>query len=76
MYPPLGRHLGGSILAFVGFQPPHELVGKFLAGTVVFLGVVWFLFERNRSTAARTRCRQAPGRDRGRSSRSGQRRLM
>jgi len=40
--------IGGSVLAYVGFQPPYELVGKFLAGTVVFLVVVWFLFERNR----------------------------
>jgi amino acid transporter len=39
---------GGGVLAFVGFQPPYELVGKFLAGTVVFLVVVWFLFERKR----------------------------
>jgi hypothetical protein len=39
---------GGGVLAFVGFQPPYELVGKFLAGTVVVLVVVWFSFERNR----------------------------
>ena len=40
--------LGGGILVFVGFQPPYQLVGKFLAGTVVFLTLVWFLFERDR----------------------------
>lgn len=39
---------GGGVLAFVGFQPPYELVGWFLAGTVVFLVVVWFAFERKR----------------------------
>lgn len=39
---------GGGVLVFVGFQPPYQLVGKFLAGTVVFLVVVWFVFERNR----------------------------
>jgi len=40
--------LGGGVLAFVGFQPPYELVGYFLAGAVVLLVVVWFAFERNR----------------------------
>lgn len=40
--------LGGGVLAFVGFQPPYALVGKFLAGTMVFLVAVWFLFERKR----------------------------
>jgi amino acid transporter len=39
---------GGGVLAFVGFQPPYELVGKFLAGTVVFLVAVWFAVERKR----------------------------
>lgn len=40
--------LGGGVLIFVGFQPPYQLVGKFLAGTVVLLVVVWFAFERRR----------------------------
>jgi amino acid transporter len=40
--------LGGGVLIFVGFQPPNELVGKFLAGTVVFLVVVWYAVERKR----------------------------
>jgi amino acid transporter len=39
---------GGGVLAFVGFQPPYALVGKFLAGTVGLLLVVWFAFERKR----------------------------
>jgi amino acid transporter len=40
--------LGGAVLAFVGFQPPYQLVGEFLAGAIVLLVVVWFAFERNR----------------------------
>lgn len=40
--------LGGGVLAFVGFQPPYQLVGEFLAGAIVLLIVVWFAFERNR----------------------------
>jgi amino acid transporter len=40
--------LGGAVLAFVGFQPPYELVGKFLAGVIVVLIVVWFAFEKRR----------------------------
>jgi len=40
--------LGGIVLVFVGFQPPNDLVGTFLAGTVVVLAVVWFAFERKR----------------------------
>lgn len=40
--------LGGGVLIFVGFQPPYQLVGEFLAGTVALLVVVWFAFERNR----------------------------
>lgn len=40
--------IGGAILAFVGFQPPYELVGKFLIGLIVVLVVVWFAFERRR----------------------------
>jgi len=39
---------GGGVLIFVGFQPPNDLVGKFLGGTVVVLAVVWFAFERRR----------------------------
>lgn len=40
--------IGGAILAFVGFQPPYELVGKFLAGLIVALVVVWYAFEKRR----------------------------
>jgi amino acid transporter len=40
--------LGGCVLAFVGFQPPYQLVGWFLLGTVVFLVVIWFAFEQRR----------------------------
>jgi amino acid transporter len=40
--------IGGGVLAFVGFQPPYQLVGKFLAGTVVALVVIWFAIERKR----------------------------
>lgn len=40
--------IGGGVLAFVGFQPPYALVGKFLAGTAGVLVVVWFAFERKR----------------------------
>jgi hypothetical protein len=42
--------LGGGVLAFVGFQPPYELVGEFLLGAIVVLIVVWFAVERNRFT--------------------------
>jgi amino acid transporter len=40
--------LGGGVLIFVGFQPPYQLVGEFLLGTVVLLVVVWFAVERRR----------------------------
>nr|WP_316655074.1 amino acid permease [uncultured Gellertiella sp.] len=40
--------IGGAILAFVGFQPPYQLVGYFLAGLIAALVVVWFAFERRR----------------------------
>jgi amino acid transporter len=40
--------LGGGVLVFVGFQPPYQLVGKFLAGTIAVLVVVWYTFERKR----------------------------
>jgi hypothetical protein len=40
--------LGGAVLAFVGFQPPYQLVGEFLAGAIVVLIVIWFAFERKR----------------------------
>jgi hypothetical protein len=40
--------LGGGVLIFVGFQPPYQLVGKFLAGVVALLFVVWFAVERRR----------------------------
>lgn len=34
--------VGGGILAYVGFQPPYELVGKFLAITVSVLFLIWY----------------------------------
>lgn len=40
--------LGGAVLAFVGFQPPYQLVGQFLAVMVAVLIVVWFAFEKRR----------------------------
>jgi amino acid transporter len=40
--------IGGGVLAFVGFQPPYELVGEFLAGAIVLLIVIWFAFEKRR----------------------------
>ena len=33
---------GGAVLAYVGFQPPYDLVGQFLYGMIVVLLVVWF----------------------------------
>jgi len=33
--------LGGGVLAFVGFQPPYQLVGYFLAYAVITLVVIW-----------------------------------
>ena len=40
--------IGALILAFVGFQPPYQLVGQFLAVAIVVLVVVWFAFEKSR----------------------------
>ncbi|MET1028813.1 MAG: amino acid permease [Dongiaceae bacterium] len=40
--------LGGGVLAFVGFQPPYDLVGWFLLGAIILLVVIWFAFERTR----------------------------
>jgi amino acid transporter len=40
--------LGGAVLAFVGFQPPYQLVGEFLAVVIVALIVIWFAFEKRR----------------------------
>jgi amino acid transporter len=40
--------IGAAILAFVGFQPPYQLVGYFLLALIIVLVVVWFAFERNR----------------------------
>lgn len=40
--------IGGLILAFVGFQPPYQLVGYFLAVMVAVMVVVWFAFEKSR----------------------------
>ncbi len=40
--------IGGGVLAFVGFQPPYDLVGEFLAGAIVLLIVIWFVYERKR----------------------------
>jgi len=33
--------IGGGVLAFVGFQPPYQLVGEFLAYAVIALLVIW-----------------------------------
>jgi amino acid transporter len=33
--------LGGGVLAFVGFQPPYQLVGQFLAYAIIALVVIW-----------------------------------
>ncbi len=56
--------IGGAVLAFVGFQPPYQLVGYFLAGAVIVLIVVWFAFEKSRFpgpplTEAEVKARQA-----------------
>ena len=56
--------IGGAILAFVGFQPPYQLVGYFLAALIAVLVIVWFAFERNRFagpplTEAAVKARQA-----------------
>jgi amino acid transporter len=40
--------IGGAVLAFVGFQPPYQLVGEFLAVAIVALIIIWFAIERNR----------------------------
>ena len=40
--------IGAWVLAFVGFQPPYQLVGYFLAATIVALIIVWFAFEKSR----------------------------
>ncbi|HVO03544.1 MAG TPA: amino acid permease [Candidatus Cybelea sp.] len=40
--------IGGGVLAFVGFQPPYQLVGEFLAGAIVLMIIIWFAVERNR----------------------------
>ena len=40
--------LGGLVLTFVGIQPPNQAVGMLIAGMVVFMGIVWFLFEHRR----------------------------
>jgi amino acid transporter len=40
--------IGGAVLAFVGFQPPYQLVGEFLAVAIVALIIIWFVVERNR----------------------------
>lgn len=56
--------IGGATLAFVGFQPPYQLVGEFLAALIGVLIVVWFAFERKRFqgpplTAEAVQARQA-----------------
>lgn len=56
--------IGGAVLAFVGFQPPYQLVGQFLAGAIVALIVIWFAFEKSRFpgpplTEADVKARQA-----------------
>lgn len=56
--------IGGGVLAFVGFQPPYQLVGQFLAVVIVLLVVIWFGYERKRFpgpplTEADVKARQA-----------------
>jgi amino acid transporter len=56
--------IGGAILAFVGFQPPYQLVGYFLVALIVALIVIWYAFERKRFagpplTEAAVKARQA-----------------
>ena len=40
--------LGGFVLAWVGFQPPNQLVGYLVVGMIVFLLILWFTSERIR----------------------------
>ena len=40
--------LGGLVLAWVGFQPPNQLVGYLVIGLIVFLVVLWFASEGKR----------------------------
>jgi amino acid transporter len=40
--------IGGFVLAWVGFQPPNQLVGYLVVGLIVFLIVLWFASERTR----------------------------
>jgi amino acid transporter len=40
--------IGGLVLAWVGFQPPNQLVGYLVVGLIVFLIVLWFASERTR----------------------------
>jgi len=40
--------LGGLVLAWVGFQPPNQLVGYLVVGLSVFLIILWFASERTR----------------------------
>jgi amino acid transporter len=40
--------IGGAVLAFVGFQPPYQLVGECLAVAIVALIVIWFAVEKRR----------------------------
>ena len=56
--------IGAAILAFVGFQPPYQLVGYFLVALIILLVIIWFAFERNRFagpplTEAAVKARQA-----------------
>jgi amino acid transporter len=40
--------LGAFVLAWVGFQPPNQLVGYLVIGLLVFLTILWFASERAR----------------------------
>ncbi len=40
--------LGGFVLAWVGFQPPNQLVGYLVVGLLVFLLILWFASENKR----------------------------
>ena len=40
--------LGGLVLAWVGFQPPNQLVGYLIVGLLVVLGILWLVSENKR----------------------------
>jgi len=40
--------LGGLLLGWTGFQPPNQAVGQLTVYFIVFLAVLWFVFENKR----------------------------